>query len=146
MSHLHATALLLGGSGVLIQGPSGSGKSTLALALVLRSTLAGRFARIVADDQLALQARNGRLVASAPKAISGLVEVHGLRPSPVRHEPQAVIDLVVRLVEAKTAPRYQEDGQVILEGCPLPALDLPPRNVEAAATAIHAWLGFEPLR
>ncbi len=145
MSFLHATVLLLGERGVLVQGLSGSGKSTLALTLVLRSGLAGRFARIVSDDQVALEARDGRLIASAPKAISGLVEVHGLRPSPVRHESRAVVDLVVRLVDAKAAPRYQEDGQVVLEGCRLPALDLASRNVEAAAIAIHAWLGFEPL-
>lgn len=144
MNHLHATALLLGERGVLIQGTSGSGKSTLALALVHKSRLAGRFARIVSDDQLALRARDGRLIASAPQTISGLVEVHGLRPTPVCHESRAVIDLVVRLVDAKSAPRYQ-DGNLVLEGCLLPVLDLSSRNVEAAAIAIHAWLGFEPL-
>lgn len=144
MSLLHATALLLGERGLLIQGDSGSGKSTLALALIRRSGLAGRFARLVCDDQVELVSRAGRLVACAPAAIAGLAEVHGLSPVPISHEARAVIDLVFRLVDAGQAPRFQEEGQVAIEGCRLPVLDLPARNVEAAAAVIHARLGLEP--
>lgn len=144
MSHLHATALILGDRGLLIQGGSGAGKSTFALALIRRSGLSRRFARLVCDDQVELVAKAGRLVACAPAAISGLAEVHGLSPVPIPHEERAVIDLVVRLVDAGQAPRFQEEGQVVIEGCRLPVLDLPARNVEAAAAVIHARLGLEP--
>jgi serine kinase of HPr protein (carbohydrate metabolism regulator) len=144
MSHLHATALLLGDRGLLIQGDSGSGKSTLALALIRRSGLSGRFARLVSDDQVEISARAGRLVACAPAAIRGLVEVHGFVPTPIGHEARAVIDLVVRLVAAGQAPRFQEEGQAVIEGCRLPALDLREGNVESAAAVIHARLGLEP--
>lgn len=144
MSHLHATALVLGDRGLLIQGGSGAGKSTLALSLIRKSGLAGRFARLVSDDQVELAARAGRLVAGAPASIAGLVEVYGLSPTIVAYEERAVIDLVVRLVGVGQAPRFQEEGQVAIAGCRLPVLDLPSRNAEAATAAIHARLGFEP--
>ncbi|HWK63917.1 MAG TPA: HPr kinase/phosphorylase [Rhizobiaceae bacterium] len=144
MSHLHATALLLGDRGLLIQGGSGAGKSTLALALLRRAELAGRFARLVCDDQVELAANAGRLVASAPASIAGLVEVHGLSPVSVAYEARAVIDLVVRLVDHSEAPRFQEQDEVALAGCRLPVLDLPSRNVEASAGIVHARLGLEP--
>lgn len=144
MSHLHATALLLGDKGLLIQGGSGAGKSTLALSLIRRSVLAGRFARLVCDDQVELAAKAGRLVACAPASIAGLVEVHGLSPVPVAYEARAVIDLVVRLVDPPQARRFQEEDEVAVCGCRLPVLDLPSRNVEASAGIVQARLGLEP--
>ena len=50
---VHATAIVIGETGVLIRGRSGSGKSSLALALVARVRLAGGFAAFVADDRVA---------------------------------------------------------------------------------------------
>lgn len=141
---VHATALILGDRGILIQGESGAGKSTLALALIRRSGLAGRFGRLVCDDQIELVARGGRLVAKAPATIAGLVEVYGLSPTSIDCEPRGVIDLVIRLIRPDQAPRFQENGQVDIEGCRLPVFDLPARNVEASAAVIHARLGLEP--
>ena len=57
---VHATCVALDGAGVLLRGPSGSGKSDLALRLIDGG------ARLVADDQVALSAEAGRLVARAP--------------------------------------------------------------------------------
>lgn len=142
--HAHATALLLGDRGVLVEGDSGSGKSTLALALVREFVRAGRFARLVADDQVFLVARNGRLLARVPGPIAGLAEVHGLGPRAIDHEVVAIVDLVVRLVAGPAAPRFQEDCYVTIEGCTLPVLDLEARNLAGSAAAIHAWLGLAP--
>ena len=103
--NIHATALVLGDRGVLITGPSGSGKTTLALTLIERCAAQQRFARLVGDDQLFVAARGGRLVASVPDTIAGLAEVHGLGPRPLPALANAVIDLVVRLVPERDAPR-----------------------------------------
>ena len=59
---VHATAIVIGETGVLIRGRSGSGKSSLALALVARVRLAGGFAAFVADDRVALAPAGGRSV------------------------------------------------------------------------------------
>ncbi|MFM5886059.1 MAG: HPr kinase/phosphorylase, partial [Novosphingobium sp.] len=54
MSVLHqATAVAIGGRGVLIEGAPGSGKSSLALALIDRG------AALIGDDGVALAAVNG---------------------------------------------------------------------------------------
>lgn len=140
----HGTLVVLGDRGVLILGPSGSGKTALALRLIAHSAACGRFARLVSDDQLFLSMRNGRLVGRAPSSISGLVEAVGHRPTPISHEPAAVIDLAIRLVPTNEAPRFQEGDEIRLEGLTLPSMALPRRAAENAASAIAARLLLPP--
>jgi hypothetical protein len=98
MATIHASAVLVGSRAVLIRGASGSGKSSLVLALLA----AGKrgelpLARLVADDRVHLDAVNGRLVARAPSALAGLIEMRGHGPVALPHEPRAVIGWVVDL-------------------------------------------------
>lgn len=95
---LHASAVLVGAGAVLIRGPSGSGKSRLVLALI-ETAESGRlrFARLVADDRTQVAPAHGRLLASPPPALAGLLEVRGLGLRRVEFEPQAVVTLVVDL-------------------------------------------------
>ena len=69
---VHGTCIEIDGLGVLLRAPSGGGKSDLALRLIDDG------AHLVADDQVQLTARAGRLVATAPLRISGRMEVRGL--------------------------------------------------------------------
>src|SRR5262249_10210087 len=73
---VHATSLALKGGGrwraVLLRGPSGAGKSDLALRLIDRG------ARLIADDQTHLARKGRALVATAPPAIAGMIEVRGI--------------------------------------------------------------------
>jgi hypothetical protein len=69
---VHASCVACRGRAILIIGPSGSGKSDLALRLIDRG------ARLVSDDQTLVTLENGRLLASPPRTIQGLVEVRGL--------------------------------------------------------------------
>jgi serine kinase of HPr protein (carbohydrate metabolism regulator) len=95
---IHASAVLVGAHAVLIRGPSGSGKSRLALALIEAAhsgTL--RFARLVADDRVYLEAAGGRLLAHPPEALAGLIEVRGAGLLHLPHEASAVVGLVVDL-------------------------------------------------
>ena len=141
MSNLHATGVVLGTRGLLVIGPSGSGKSTLALALIDAWTHRGGFARLIADDQLFVSALGGRLIASVPPAIAGLVEIHGLGPRPTPFLGEAVIDACCMLVPAQEAARFQEPGTQSIEGLTLPALRLPERSVRANVAALLAWEG-----
>ena len=54
---LHATALVVGESGVLLRGPSGAGKSSLALALIWAARERAVFAALIADDRAFARAR-----------------------------------------------------------------------------------------
>lgn len=92
---VHATAVVIGETGVLIRGGSGSGKSTLARQLLERAARAGRFARLVGDDRVTLASAHGRVVAHAVPAIAGLLEVRGVGIVTVPFLPSAVIGLVV---------------------------------------------------
>ena len=132
--NVHGVALALGRRGLLVTGPSGAGKTTLALALIAEVFARGVFARLVSDDQVLLDAVNGRLVATAPATIAGLAEIHGLGPRPAPHLDAAVVDLVVELVA--DAPRFQEDARWERAGAAAPLLRLPQRNVAACLPAV----------
>lgn len=83
---IHASCILLPDcrAGVLIAGPSGAGKSDLALRMVDEG------AQLVSDDYTQLDEHGGRLVATAPGEIAGMIEIRGLG--------------VVRLDDAQVAP------------------------------------------
>jgi HPr kinase/phosphorylase len=121
---VHASAVLAGARAVLIRGPSGAGKSRLALGLIQaaeRGLLT--FARLVADDRVELSAAHGRLLARAPPALAGLIEVRGLGIRRLDHEPVAVVGLVVDLAapeaERLPGPAAQE---IVVAGIKTPRL------------------------
>lgn len=143
VSNLHGTALIVGDRGVLIVGASGSGKTTLALALLAQLQRSGRFARLVADDQLLASQRGGRLVCAAPPSIQGLTEVHGVGPWAIDVQAKAVIDLVVRLLPE--AERFPEEESETISGCVIPCLRLRERHKAGALLAVLARLSLPPL-
>jgi serine kinase of HPr protein (carbohydrate metabolism regulator) len=138
---VHASAVLVGSAGVLIRGPSGAGKSALAFDLVMLARRAGRFAALVADDRVHLGARHGRLVARAPDATAGLIEMRSRGIVAVAYEPAAVIGAVIDLVA--DPPRMPEpaDGFRDIEGIRLPRLALGVTDTRKAPLALHWILG-----
>lgn len=121
---IHASAVLVGTRAVLIRGPAGSGKSRLVLS-VLDAAAAGlfRFARLVADDRVQLEACHGKLLASPPGALAGLLEVRGLGLRRVPYEAPAVIGWVVDLA-ASGAERLPlpADQATTINGVTLPRI------------------------
>jgi serine kinase of HPr protein (carbohydrate metabolism regulator) len=69
---IHATAVSIGGAGVLLLGPPGAGKSDLALRLIDRGAI------LIADDRVIPEVRHGRLLLRPPASIAGLLEVRGV--------------------------------------------------------------------
>jgi HPr kinase/phosphorylase len=118
---VHATAVLAGVHGILIRGAPGSDKSQLALALI------GRGGRLVADDRVHLAARNGRLLAIAPAAVHGLVELRGRGPVAVPHERSCVIALIADIVTEEALERLPEAAEMtaVLHGVALPRQPVP---------------------
>ena len=70
--NLHATSVARDGRAVLLLGQSGSGKSDLALRLLDHGF------KLVSDDRTIVRRDGDRLIASAPPAIQGKMEVRGL--------------------------------------------------------------------
>jgi serine kinase of HPr protein (carbohydrate metabolism regulator) len=118
---VHGTAVLAGAHGVLIRGDSGAGKSALAAELIAGG------ARLVADDRVHISAVHGRIVAAAPAAVAGRIELRGRGLVPVPYERSAVIRLVVDFLGAEALERLPEDAQLICEllGVALPCQPVP---------------------
>jgi HPr kinase/phosphorylase len=94
---LHASAVAVGGRGVLLLGPSGAGKSALALALI------GRGAALVADDRVTLTRAGGALIARAPAPLAGLIEARGVGLLRLPAMAEAPLGLAVDLGRAPAA-------------------------------------------
>ena len=148
---VHATAVVLadacapfGGSvdgAVLLIGRSEAGKSDVALRLIAMG------AKLISDDQTALSAFNGRLLAAAPPSLHGRMEIRGVGIVNVTPAASAPVLLAVRLDETATVPRLPDplthklpQG---LENCPEPPFLVlhafeasTPMKIAAAAAAL----------
>lgn len=101
--NLHASTVSAGGRAVLISGPSGSGKSDLALRLLDRGFT------LVSDDRTILRKAGDRIVASAPDAIKGKLEVRGIGIIDVETIADVPVALVVELTS--DIERLPDDSQ-----------------------------------
>jgi serine kinase of HPr protein (carbohydrate metabolism regulator) len=125
MMTVHATCIAFDGRAVLLRGPSGCGKSDLAL----RAIAGG--AELVADDYVALEAKNGGVFASAPGTLSGMIEIRGLGLMRLEARTEAPVALVVDLTDPAAIERIPETRYCDLMGFRLPWLALAPFQASA---------------
>lgn len=122
---LHATCVAIRGVGVLLTGPPGSGKSDLALRLIDRG------ADLVSDDGTIVTARGGRLIASAPATIAGLIEARGLA---ILARPALAMVPLALCLALDQAPVRLPDAPLptrLIAGIALPLLALAPFEASA---------------
>ena len=141
---VHGGCAARAGWGVLLLGPPGAGKSDLLLRLLDAGW------SLVADDQVEIMTAAGNtLVASAPPALSGILELRGvglLRDVPVT--PSAALRLVARLVPRGEVPRLPAPDRWHHAGRDLPAFALDPFAASAPAklgVALDVILGHRRL-
>ncbi|WP_294534174.1 hypothetical protein [uncultured Rhodoblastus sp.] len=143
---VHASAVVLGESGVMIRGASGGGKSSLALALVEAWDRRGDFACLVGDDRVHVRIVNGRALLSPHKTLSGLAEWRGIGLIEQDFEARAVLALIVDLESREQqadCPRMPETEQMRIDFHGLQEvarLRLPARETERSVAAIMAFL------
>ena len=123
----HATAIVIGTTGLLFIGPSGSGKSAVALHCIEAARARGLFAALVSDDQVLITEAHGRLIARAPESIAGLAEVRGAGIVTVETIEAAVLTRAIRPMEPPFTERLPPEGETveILPSVPLPLTRLP---------------------
>jgi len=127
MERIRGTCVAVDGRGVLLRGPSGGGKSDLALRLIERG------ARLVSDDYTDIEHRGGRLFASAPPEISGMLEVRGLGVLRVASEASVGLDVIIDLAATADTPRMPASEQLELHGVFVPIFRLAPFESSAPA-------------
>lgn len=123
---VHATAVALGGIGVLLRGDSGAGKSDLALRLIDEG------GRLIADDQVLLRREKDAIVADVPHTIAGMLEVRGLGIVRLPHGP-APLGLLVDLQAAQDIERLPLPEADIVLGVTLPVVRIDPLAASAPA-------------
>lgn len=129
----HASCVAIDGRAVLIEGPPGSGKSSLALMLIERG------AQLIGDDGIRLESGDGRLQASPPPNIEGLLEVRNLGIISFPVAPPTPVALVVRF--DPEAPRFIDQSEpVAIAGCTVPLVRLWP---DGPTLALKAELALE---
>lgn len=146
---IHATAVGLNGTAVLIRGPSGSGKSSLALH-VLETVGTGLSdqsiaAVLVSDDQTELSKRGGRIYASPPAALAGLIEVRGQGILNVDYRSDLAVVLVVDLRPATSIERLPEvqDLRTEILGVEIACVAIDPGHFSAVSRLRVAWARCE---
>lgn len=136
---IHGTCLALGADGVLLLGKPGAGKSDLALRLIDSPGfgLSGRErqARLVADDQVVIRRQEGTLIASAPAALSGKLEIRGLGIAELPVVADVRLRLAVRLTPAAEIERLPDLGRSRMDilGLAIPLILLDPQMASAPA-------------
>ena len=126
---VHGTCVALGRRAVLLRGPSGAGKSDLALRFLALASEGEDKPKLVADDQVFVVPNgDGALMASAPPAIAGKIEVRGLGIIDVPAVAEARLMLVCDLVGAEEVPRMPPHPweRTVIAGTPIKLIKLDP--------------------
>jgi HPr kinase/phosphorylase len=98
----------------LLRGPSGSGKSDLALRLIAAGGC------LVADDYTDVTESGGRLIATAPPELHGLLEVRGI--GIVRLQAASSVPLIacIDLVPIESVERMPAKENIQVLGVSVP--------------------------
>ncbi|MEX3010859.1 HPr kinase/phosphorylase [Hoeflea sp. TYP-13] len=141
LPNMHATAIVVGETGILITGASGSGKSRLALEFIQTATAAGRFAALVADDQVFLKVAGQRIIAVAPEAIAGLIEIRGSGIVAVPGLRRAVMHVALAVDDGPDGERLPDPGErlEIAAGPSLPLLHIGPGRLKNPVALLDAF-------
>jgi hypothetical protein len=127
---IQASAVVIAGRALLIEGPPGSGKSSLALALIDRG------AGLIGDDGVTLARHSDLLIASPPPNIAGLLEVRGVGLVREAVAPPAPVALI--LVLGGPAPQRLPETPLarrVIAGIAVPVIAFDPGTIAPALRA-----------
>ncbi|MGA9580648.1 MAG: aldolase [Allosphingosinicella sp.] len=131
---VHASCVAIGGRGVLLAGRSGVGKSDLAIRLIDRGAL------LVADDYTELRRVDGTLLARAPAAIAGKIELRGV--GIIGMEPAADVPICLCADLDPDPERLPEPAAIRLAGLDIPLVALAALEPSAPLKLEHALVQF----
>jgi HPr kinase/phosphorylase len=133
---VHATAVAIDRSAILLRGRPGAGKSDLALRLIDGG------ARLVADDQVELRQAENRVWVRAPAAIAGLIEIRGVGILRLRALGEAPLAMCVDLLPSDEIERLPESRFEDVLGVAVPLIAVAAFEASAAAKLRLALRAF----
>lgn len=135
-ANIHATAIVIGKTGLLFLGPSGSGKSSLAFSCLTAAKPLGLAAALVADDRVLITEHDGSIFAECPPSIAGLMEIRYTGIVRLPYVQKAEMHFAIRPVDPATAERLPpEDEQINVTGSiRLPLVRLSANSLNPLAT------------
>ncbi|MBX2804496.1 MAG: HPr kinase/phosphatase C-terminal domain-containing protein [Hyphomicrobiales bacterium] len=141
MIQIHGTCIALGEAAAVLTGPSGSGKSDLGLRFI-HETPRELDPALIADDQVFVSQRNGRLIGRVPDTIAGRIEIRGVGIAPVPYRAEAQIRLFVELVDGKDVPRHPPEPlhARLIHDISVPVISLAPFEASAPLKLRYAIL------
>lgn len=129
--NLHATAIVVGETGILFTGPSGSGKSELAFSFLVEAQRCGLNHALVADDQIFISTHNDQIIAERPETILGLIELRGSGIITVLSVASAIMHYAVTPALSQESPRLPPEDEIFSLPCggKLPLLRIPLHSI-----------------
>jgi serine kinase of HPr protein (carbohydrate metabolism regulator) len=109
--NVHGTAIVVGERGLIFLGPSGIGKSMMAFTCLTIARRAKAFSALISDDQVFLDHKDDRIVATCPPSIVGLMELRGSGIVKMDHVASAPLDLAVQLVSVAGTERLPPENE-----------------------------------
>ena len=124
--NVHATAIVVGKTGLLFVGPSGWGKSMLAFACITEAQRIGIDAALVADDQVMISVHGTEVMATCPPSIGGLIELRGTGIVEVPSVGPSMMQYAIVPAQTTGSLRLPPDDEmfVVAPGIELPAIRL----------------------
>jgi hypothetical protein len=131
---VHASCVAIGGRAVLLGGRSGAGKSDLALRLIDRGAV------LVSDDYTELRCVAGTLLARAPPAIAGKIELRGV--GIIDLDPASDVPVCLYADLDSPPERLPEPSAIRLAGQDIPRIALTALEPSAPLKLEHALVRF----
>ncbi|MDQ3478417.1 MAG: aldolase [Pseudomonadota bacterium] len=136
---VHASSVAIDGRAVLISGPSGAGKSDLALRLLDRGFT------LVSDDQTIVRRDGDRLIAVAPPAIAGKLEIRGIGIMTMETVNEVPIALLVELSsDIQRLPDENRERPLLGVAVPLVTIDANSASAASKVALALDRLGLQP--
>ncbi|MET0309536.1 MAG: aldolase [Sphingomonas sp.] len=121
---VQAACVAVNGRAVLIESRADEARIDLLLRMIDRNAV------LVADDCTICQRQDGALLATAPTASRGRIDVRGLGVVELSHAERVPVDLLVVILDASSRFPEDEDKRRIA-GIDVPALTLAPLDPSA---------------
>lgn len=125
--NIHGTAITVDGTGLIFLGPSGAGKSLMAFDCLAEARLSGKSAALISDDRVIISRQMDQVVATAPAAIRGLIELRYSGIVRMAFVEQAVLHYAILPVPAVEADRLPPSAEqlAVTQTINLPVIRVP---------------------